>query len=160
MLDRARRPTGLTSTDLARILDGIQEISRPGLANAGIELRVSADGTLRPIQANSTQLEMALLNLVANARDAMADGGVITIAATRTDRGTRIEVSDSGPGLPVDLVDKIFEPWVTTKPAGQGSGLGLAIVRDVVRAHGGTVSAYNRTKGAVFVIDLPDQPSA
>ena len=160
MLDRARRPIGLTSTDLPRILEGIQEISGPGLASAGIELRVSADRTLRSIQANTTQLEMALLNLVANARDAMVDGGVITIAASRTDRGTRIEVSDSGPGLPVDLVDKIFEPWVTTKPAGQGSGLGLAIVRDVVRAHGGTVSAYNRLKGAVFVIDLPDQPPA
>jgi signal transduction histidine kinase len=103
---------------------------------------------------------MALLNLVANARDAMVDGGLITIAARRTDRGARIEVSDSGPGLPVDLVDKIFEPWVTTKPAGQGSGLGLAIVRDVVRAHGGTVSAYNRSRGAVFVIDLPAAPAA
>src|SRR5215475_2888166 len=145
---------------VAQILEGIQDISGPGLASAGIELRVSAQGTLRPIQANTTQLEMALLNLVANARDAMTDGGVITIAASRTDGGTRIEVSDSGPGLPVDLVDKIFEPWVTTKPAGQGSGLGLAIVRDVVRAHGGTVSAYNRSKGAVFVIDLPDQPPA
>jgi signal transduction histidine kinase len=160
MLDRARRPTGLSPTDLASILDGIHEISGPGLARAGIELRVSAEDALPPIQANTTQLEMALLNLVVNARDAMADGGIITIAARRTERGTRIEVSDSGPGLPVDLVDKIFEPWVTTKPAGQGSGLGLAIVRDVVRAHGGAVSAYNRSPGAVFVIDLPDAPAA
>jgi len=160
MLDRARRPIGLSPTDIAYILDGIQEISAPGLARAGIELRVSSEDALPPIQANTTQLEMALLNLVANARDAMADGGVITIAARRTDHGTRIEVSDSGPGLPVELVDKIFEPWVTTKPTGQGSGLGLAIVRDVVRAHGGTVSAYNRSKGAVFVIDLPAAPAA
>jgi len=160
MLDRARRPTGLSRTDLAQVLDGIHEISAPSLARADIELRVSADGGLSPIQANTTQLEMALLNLVANARDAMTGGGVITIAAHRTDAGTRIEVSDNGPGLPPDLIDKVFEPWVTTKPAGQGSGLGLAIVRDVVRAHGGSVSAYNRATGAVFVIDLPGEQAA
>src|SRR5262245_32001018 len=142
MLDRARRPIGLTSTDLARILEGIQEISGPGLASAGIELRVSTEGGLPPIQADTTQLEMVLLHLVANARDAMTGGGVITIAAGRTAQGTRIEVSDSGPGLPVDLVDKVFDPWVTTKPAGQGSGLGLAIVRGGVRTHGGSVAAY------------------
>jgi signal transduction histidine kinase len=160
MLDRARRPTGLSTTDLAQILEGIEEISAPGLARAGIELRVSAEGVLPPILANTTQLEMALLNLVANARDAMPDGGFIRIAASRTAHGTRIEVSDSGPGLPLDLLDKVFDPWVTTKPAGQGSGLGLAIVRDVVRVHGGSVSAYNRSRGAVFVIDLPDEQPA
>ena len=53
------------------------------------------------------------------------------------------------------LIDRLFESWVTTKPAGQGTGLGLAIVRDVVRAHGGSVSASNQSTGALFVIDLP-----
>jgi signal transduction histidine kinase len=52
-------------------------------------------------------------------------------------------------------MDHLFAPWVTTKPAGRGSGLGLAIVRDVVRAHGGTITASNRMPGAVFIIDLP-----
>jgi signal transduction histidine kinase len=52
-------------------------------------------------------------------------------------------------------MDRLFDPWVTTKSTGHGSGLGLAIVRDVVRAHGGTVSAHNASTGAVFVIELP-----
>jgi len=56
-------------------------------------------------------------------------------------------------------VDRLFESWVTTKPAGQGTGLGLAIVRDVVRAHGGTVSASNQPTGALFVINFPAAPS-
>src|SRR5262249_19624313 len=67
----------------------------------------------------------------------------------------RIEVADSGPGLPAAIMERLFDPWVTTKPAGQGSGLGLAIVRDVVRSHGGTVPGYNGAARAVFVIDLP-----
>ena len=54
-----------------------------------------------------------------------------------------MEVADTGPGIPAEIMDRLFEPWVTTKPAGQGTGLGLAIVRDVVRAHGGSVSASN-----------------
>jgi signal transduction histidine kinase len=55
-------------------------------------------------------------------------------------------------------MERLFDPWVTTKPAGEGTGLGLAIVRDVIRAHGGSVSAHNQptlSTGAVFVIDLP-----
>ena len=54
-----------------------------------------------------------------------------------------------------EVVDRLFDPWVTTKAVGHGSGLGLAIVRDVVRAHGGSISASNQTVGALFVIDLP-----
>ena len=66
-----------------------------------------------------------------------------------------MQVADTGPGIAPDVIDRLFDPWVTTKPAGQGSGLGLAIVRDVVRAHGGSVFAVNRTIGAAFTIDLP-----
>ena len=69
--------------------------------------------------------------------------------------GVRIEVADTGYGIAPDVIDRLFESWVTTKPAGQGTGLGLAIVRDVVRAHGGSISASNQSTGALFVIDLP-----
>ena len=61
----------------------------------------------------------------------------------------------SGPGLPPQVLDHLFDPWVTTKPPGQGSGLGLAIVREVVRMHGGSISARNQSRGAVFLIELP-----
>jgi signal transduction histidine kinase len=57
--------------------------------------------------------------------------------------------------LPSQVLDHLFDPWVTTKPKGQGSGLGLAIVREVVRMHGGSIAARNKFPGAVFVIELP-----
>ena len=67
----------------------------------------------------------------------------------------------TGPyGIAPDVIDRLFESWVTTKPAGQGTGLGLAIVRDVVRAHGGSISASNQSRGALFVIDLPSAGAA
>ena len=82
-------------------------------------------------------------------------GGTLTVSATARAGGVRLQVADTGPGIAPDVIDRLFDPWVTTKPAGQGSGLGLAIVRDVVRAHGGTVFAVNRSVGAAFTIDLP-----
>ena len=98
---------------------------------------------------------MALLNLVTNALDAMPGGGTLSITAAARADGIRVEVADTGPGIPAEIIERLFDPWVTTKPTGQGTGLGLAIVHDVVRAHGGSISACNRATGAVFVIDLP-----
>jgi two-component system, NtrC family, sensor kinase len=97
---------------------------------------------------------------VTNALDAMPAGGCLTIAATAHGDGIRVEIGDTGPGIPAGIAERLFEPWVTTKPPGQGTGLGLAIVRDVVRAHGGSVSARSDRTGAVFVIDLPAAESS
>ena len=85
----------------------------------------------------------------------MPGGGVLSINGSADAEGIHLEISDTGPGLPTQVLDHLFDPWVTTKPAGQGSGLGLAIVREVVRMHGGSISAHNRSTGAVFIIDLP-----
>jgi len=100
-------------------------------------------------------LEMALFNLVTNALDAMPGGGTLSLAASARPDGLRLEIADTGPGIPAAVMDRLFDPWVTTKPVGRGSGLGLAIVRDVVRAYGGSISASNQPVGSLFVIDLP-----
>jgi signal transduction histidine kinase len=108
--------------------------------------------------ADAVQLEMALLNLVTNSVDAMPSGGKLTFHLTRTgDDRLRLEVADTGSGIPADLGAHIFEPWVTTKAPGKGTGLGLSIVRQVIASHGGTIVARNRPgSGAVFTIELPD----
>jgi signal transduction histidine kinase len=155
MLDRARRPSGLELVALTEVVERVREVAEPRLARAGIRLAVAVSPSLPAIRADVTQLEMALLNLVTNALDVMPSGGTLTITVSNQAAHVRIEVADSGPGLPAAIMERLFDPWVTTKPAGQGSGLGLAIVRDVVRTHGGTVRAHNGAAGAVFVIDLP-----
>ena len=161
MLDYARRPPGFEQVGVSEIVERVREIAQPRLSRSNIRSHISIADGLPPINADVTQLEMALLNLVTNALDAMPGGGSLTISAAASPStslgagGIRIEVADTGPGIPPQIVERLFEPWVTTKPTGQGTGLGLAIVRDVVTAHGGSISARNESTGAVFVIDLP-----
>lgn len=155
MLDHARQPSGMATVALGGVIARVRELVQPRLARANIRLELSVASDLPAITADATQLEMALLHLVANALDAMPGGGILSMSAHTGRDGVRVEVADTGGGIPAAVVDRLFEPWVTTKPAGQGSGLGLAIVRDVVRAHGGSIAASNQSAGAVFVITLP-----
>lgn len=155
MLDHARQPSKAEIVSLADIIMRVRDVARPRLARSSIRVNTSVADNLPPVRADATQLEMALFNLVTNALDAMPGGGTLSITATTRPEGVRLEIGDTGAGIPVEVLDRLFEPWVTTKPVGHGSGLGLAIVRDVVRAHGGSLSASNRTVGALFVIELP-----
>jgi signal transduction histidine kinase len=155
MLDYARQPAGFEIVPLSEIIERVREIAQPRLSGSNIGFEISVPEGLPPIRADVTQLEMALLNLVTNALDAMPDGGTLSITATSRLHEIRLEVADSGPGIPAAIMEHLFDPWLTTKPTGEGTGLGLAIVRDVIRAHGGSVSAFNKSPGAVFVIDLP-----
>jgi signal transduction histidine kinase len=157
-LDRARRPAGMQPVAIADMIGHIREIAEPQLRRSGIRLRVEIARVLPLVRADAMQMEMALLNVVKNGVDAMPEGGVLTIRASAEDNQVRVEIGDTGPGIAPDVVDRLFDPWVSTKPAGQGSGLGLAIVRDVVLAHGGTVSAVNGPTGAQFIIELPALP--
>jgi signal transduction histidine kinase len=160
MLDRAHPSSGLEAVSLGDVIVRVREIAQPRLMQSNIRLETSVAVGLPAIKADATQLEMALLNLITNALDAMPGGGKLSVRASARADQVRLEISDTGPGLPTDILDHLFDPWVTTKPAGQGSGLGLAIVRDVVRTHGGSISAHNQSPGAVFVIDLPVVDSA
>jgi signal transduction histidine kinase len=156
LLDRARRTVQKEQIEPAGLIERALEIARPRLDRSGVALSVSAAPGLPRIEADAVQLELALLNLVTNAMDAMGDGGTLDVKLTTTATGVRLEVADSGPGIPEAMLKSIFEPWVTTKPFGRGTGLGLAIARSVIGAHGGTISVANRPgRGAVFTVDLP-----
>ncbi len=107
------------------------------------------------------RLEQVLVNLVANAIDAMAvsEKRVLTIGAETVSGGVLIRVADSGPGLATEDAERLFEPFYTTKPVGEGLGLGLAISRDIVRDFGGNLSARSSEGGgAEFIVDLPAPP--
>jgi len=155
--------------DLGDIVRATTMLAEP-LTRPGIELSVCRPPHALPVQVNPGQIERAILNLCLNARDAMPDGGTLHIT-TRTairwvarDDGGRgrfpvtyavVDVSDTGPGIPQRLHDKVFEPFFTTKPAGQGSGLGLAMVRETVVAHGGLVELTSDPLGTTVRILLP-----
>lgn len=102
-------------------------------------------------------LHQSLLNLVLNARDAMPDGGPITIAVERTDDlGVTITVGDTGCGIDPAVIDRIFEPFFTTKEPGAGTGLGLALVYSTVARAGGAVEVDTELgRGTVFTLRFP-----
>ncbi|MDB5549549.1 MAG: multi-sensor hybrid histidine kinase / cell cycle control histidine kinase CckA [Tardiphaga sp.] len=126
---------------------------------------------LWPVKVDVSQFEQVIVNLAVNARDAMPNGGKLTIrtvnvaaadAAMLTHKGlpaadyVKIEVADSGTGIPAEIVDKIFEPFFSTKEVGKGTGLGLSTVYGIVKQTGGFVYVESEAdKGTTFVIFLP-----
>jgi two-component system, NtrC family, sensor kinase len=114
------------------------------------------DGPTCTIRGSETQLSQVFLNLIVNAAQAMTEGGSIRIHTTASENGYTIRISDTGPGIPQDVMESIFEPFFTTKPAGQGTGLGLAISQDIVRRHGGSIEVESSLgKGTTFTLALP-----
>ena len=136
-----------------------------------VELKVVHGRDLWPIKADTSQLEQVIVNLAVNARDAMPDGGRLTISTRNVGEADTlpyktpgmpagdyvlIEVEDTGTGIPPEIIEKIFEPFFTTKPVGQGTGLGLSTVYGIVKQTGGYVYCTSKAgEGTTFLIFLP-----
>jgi PAS domain S-box-containing protein len=136
-----------------------------------IEIGISLAEDLRMVSGDATQLHQVLMNLCVNARDAMPYGGRLTIEAedihidrtfasmnieAKPGRQVVITVSDTGAGIPPEIIDKIFEPFFTTKETGKGTGLGLSTVIGIVKNHGGFINVYSEVgKGTQFKVYLP-----
>jgi signal transduction histidine kinase len=122
-----------------------------------VRIRVEGEEAPRPVRGIPDRLQQAILNLVLNAIQAMPGGGELSLGATRVDGYVRVTVSDTGPGIPTELADEVFETGVTTRPG--GSGLGLSLVRLIAESHGGRVSYRSVPgKGTSFILDLPASP--
>jgi PAS domain S-box-containing protein len=121
-----------------------------------IALRITVGPGLLPVLADRAQLEQVLVNLAVNARDAMPDGGTLSIAVAGVPEGVRITVVDDGTGMLEEVRDRAFEPFFTTKDPGQGTGLGLATVHGIVTDSGGTVDIDSVPgRGTSVTIFLP-----
>jgi two-component system sensor histidine kinase KdpD len=116
---------------------------------------VSVDPAIGEIEVDPYRLRQVLSNLVSNALKQMPDGGTLEISASHGRDQVRVEIADTGPGIPPDRLERVFERFVKSGDS-TGSGLGLSIARDLVEAHGGSIAAANRAEGgAVFTIELP-----
>ena len=126
----------------------------------GITLVLTAEQGMRPVHVDATLLENAVINISVNARDAMPQGGTLSISARQVvfnDRGhVLISIADTGTGMPEHVRERIFEPFFTTKPAGEGTGLGLAMVYGFIRQTGGHIEVDSEAgRGTTFRIYLP-----
>jgi signal transduction histidine kinase len=110
------------------------------------------------VTVNRTRIEQILVNLVTNAVDAIGMDGTVTVAVRPTEDGKRVvvEVRDTGTGIAPDDLEKIFEPFYTTKGAERGTGLGLPVVREIVTSYGGDLTVESKLGvGTTFRFDLP-----
>ncbi len=146
--------------DVAERIASVRDVLDTGVGSA-VSLRFDLDHDIWPVRVDVAELETALVNLVVNARDAMPQGGTITVAArntvaTGTPGYVAISVADTGVGIPPDILNKIFEPFFTTKPIGKGTGLGLSQVHGFAHQAGGTVEVASELgKGTTISILLP-----
>jgi two-component system, NtrC family, sensor kinase len=127
----------------------------------GISMTTNIPEDLRDVAGDPGRLQQVFINLLMNAVEATPPNGQITIKAWPCPNdgraGVSAAVTDTGPGISPDALGQVFEPFYTTKPAGQGTGLGLAISRDIVRDHGGTILAQSRPgHGSTFTVWLPE----
>lgn len=124
-----------------------------------VEVKSALAPDLPAVRGNRNQLQQALVNLAANALDAMPDGGTLALSADRLAEPEGdwllLRVADTGSGIPGEVLPHIFEPFFTTKPVGQGTGLGLALVHEIVQKHGGTIDVLSRPGATEFRLRLP-----
>lgn len=171
LLDFARRrvgPTGTARVNLNTVTLTTMELLGSQFSAAKVKTRLIRAEGLPAVQADADRIQQVLLNLLLNAIQAMPDGGALTLetsAVTRQRPGlelapeaafVRVEVSDTGPGIPADRRDKIFEPFYTSKDGQGGTGLGLAVCAGIVKEHDGWIEVDEAaTGGAVFRVFLP-----
>ncbi len=147
----------LTPADVREVLEDVTALVKPQKGFKGITVSIIAPTDGMSVALAGPKLTQVLLNMVLNAGAAMGDReGTITLRAAREAAGVRIEVEDSGPGVPAGMEEEIFEPFFTTKDVGDGTGLGLSVCRGIVESAKGTIAvdpAYRA--GARFVVSLP-----
>jgi signal transduction histidine kinase len=140
--------------EVVDLLDHVVRLMSSQLHKRGIRVTTSWPSSLPKVMAVSSQIQQVFINLILNAFDAMPDGGELLIGVSRVEIGVEISFSDTGPGVPLDVRDSIFEPFFSTKQG--GTGLGLSVSYGIISAHGGRLEldpAY--TSGARFCITLP-----
>ncbi len=149
------------STDLNQVVLDTVELRRYALRVHQIELDMALDPDLPPTWADSFQLQQVVLNLISNAEQAVSDEWHgekrISVRSWHDGRHVMLRVADTGAGITGENVQRIFNPFFTTRPAGKGSGLGLSASDGIVREHGGRirVEAPEEGGGAVFIVEIP-----
>ncbi len=154
---RTGSATEFLEIDIARVLDDTLQLLEPQLRQNQIEILRYYDMDSPRVYGNSGKLQQVFTNLVLNARDAIPDGGRITISTNSSEEGSlTVEIADTGIGIAAENVAKIYDPFYTTKGVGRGTGLGLAVSYGIVQEHAGHISVESTPgHGTSFRITLP-----
>jgi two-component system, NtrC family, sensor kinase len=142
--------------DVSDMVGETLELFEPHLRGRRIDLSRRTGGPLPPVHGNRGRLQQVVMNLLLNAADAMPEGGSLTVSTLASEGRVRIEISDTGIGIAPEHLEKIYDPFFTTKPRGHGTGLGLSVSYGIVKEHAGTLAAESAPgEGSRFTISLP-----
>jgi two-component system phosphate regulon sensor histidine kinase PhoR len=162
-LDARQETIEPTAVDLERILEAVVHELEPVIDNRQANVRLTVDGAVRAIVTDPAKLHDVIRNLVENGVTYSPEGATVTIAARSSPEGPVIEVADTGPGIPPEDLERVFERFYRVDKSRArnpgGTGLGLSIVKHLVELLGGRISVANRAEGgAVFTLALPPTP--
>lgn len=157
MMDFARvRPAAKSEVDINEIIGTSLRLASFDKSFQKLKLKRALSEKIGKIFGDSDQLQQVFLNLFLNAKDAMPDGGELSIKTLQNEKSLNIEIADSGIGIENEDLNKIFDPFYTTKSTGKGTGLGLAVCYGIITAHDGTIEvSSNYRNGTLFLISLP-----
>ena len=154
--------TDFGDVNLNRVIQETLSLLDHQLQKSGIEVKLDLESALGPIHGNPGKLQQVFLNLFLNARDAMQpdgarQGGVLSIRTASDESGARIEVADTGHGIAPEHIQRIYDPFFTTKAAARkGTGLGLSVTYGIIQEHGGSIEVFTRPGGGTsFHLELP-----
>ena len=170
MLQHSRASSGIKEpTDINKLVNEYLRLAYHGLRakdkSFNAEIKTEFDNSIGKINIVSQEISRVILNLVNNAfyavneRHKVEDSGyesIVTVSTAKQNGKVEIKVKDNGKGIPQKILDKIFQPFFTTKPTGQGTGLGLSLAYDIVKAHGGVIKVETKEgEGSEFIVELP-----
>jgi len=149
----------LKPTLINQVVDKTLQLMSVHITDSNVVVKENLDGSMPEIQADAKQIEQVLKNIIINALQAMPEGGMIRVETSRGHAGSAaIVVSDTGIGIPEDKLERIFQPFMTTKT--KGTGLGLSVVQKIIDNHGGRIEVSSEEgKGTTFKITLPQSGS-
>jgi two-component system NtrC family sensor kinase len=148
--------TAFEDIDLNRVVRETLTLLEHQFQKASITVESGLEDALPLIRGNAGKLQQVFLNLFINARDAMESGGTLRVTTRPDEGGVRVEVSDSGPGIPRENLARIFDPFFTTKGARKGTGLGLSVSYGIVEEHGGVIEVESKPgEGTLFHLEFP-----
>lgn len=144
--------------DVPELVHGIFRSLQPQMLFRNVEMSFEADDAVNPIVGDTDCIRQVLVNLLLNSAQAMSGAGEIRVSARCEQNGVAITVCDTGPGIPADLHEKIFEPFFSTKGHQEGTGLGLSLCRKLAEELGGRLELVGAEGGACFRLGLPSRP--
>lgn len=156
LLDLSKNTSlSLAPASLNRIVDDVLSLAEYTISKKGIKLVKGLAPDMPDLPVDANKLEQVFLNLIMNAVQAMDGGGVLSVRTRCEETSCSLSVSDTGNGIPPEVMPKIFDPFYSTKGVGEGTGLGLTVSKAIVEQHGGEISVETSGQGTTFTVKLP-----